>query len=57
MKIETLESLRLKHGKELETWWHQRFAFDCLTESEANYLLKTPDADRVRDKIAKAVKN
>jgi len=59
LKIETLDELRLKHGKELEEWWYQRFGFgfDCLTESEARYLLKTPDADRIRNKIAAGFKN
>lgn len=59
LTIETLDALRLKHGKELEKWWYQRFgfAFDCLTESEARYLLKTPNADRVRNKIIAAVKD
>ena len=53
----TLEALRTKHEKELENWWHQRFgfAFDCLTESEARYLLNTPSADRVRNQITAAV--
>ena len=53
----TLEALRKKHEKELENWWHQRFGFDfdCLTESEARYLLNTPSADRVRNQIAAAV--
>ena len=50
----TLQDLRRKHGPELEAWWQGRFghAFDCLTESEARYLIRTPDADRVRDRIA-----
>ena len=36
--------LREKHGSELETWWISRFGFgyDCLTHSEARYLLNTP---------------
>jgi hypothetical protein len=53
----TIEALRKKHGKELENWWRQRFGFgfDCLTESEARYLLNTPSADRVRNQIAAAV--
>ncbi len=53
----TLEALRKKHETELENWWHQRFGFnfDCLTESEAHYLLNTPSADRVRNQIAAAV--
>jgi len=38
-----LQELRDKHGKELEDWWKERFAhtFDCLTQSEARYILKT----------------
>lgn len=52
----TLQELRDKHGKELEDWWKERFVhtFDCLTQSEARYLLKTENADRVRNKIAEA---
>ena len=52
----TLDALRLKHGCELEQWWQNRFGFnfDCLTESEARYLLKTPIADRIRDRITQA---
>jgi hypothetical protein len=51
-----LQELRDKHGKELEDWWKERFAhtFDCLTQSEARYILKTENADRVRNKIAEA---
>jgi len=53
---ETLADLRSKHGQELEAWWHARFghAFDGLTESEARYLFRTPNADRVRDRIVTA---
>ncbi|MGB7511930.1 MAG: hypothetical protein WBP54_11680 [Pelodictyon phaeoclathratiforme] len=53
----TLEKLRLKHGQRLEHWWNHRFGFkfDCLTESEACYLLNTPDVDRIRNKIIAAV--
>lgn len=52
----TLQELRDKHGKELEDWWEKRFVhtFDCLTQSEARYLLKTENADRIRNKIAEA---
>jgi hypothetical protein len=50
----TLEKLRRKHGESIEQWWFERFghAFDSLTESEAGYLTRTPDADRVRSSIA-----
>ncbi|MGZ9060015.1 MAG: hypothetical protein ACXW14_12315, partial [Burkholderiaceae bacterium] len=49
----TLDELRKKHGKELEHWWQERFghAFDALTESEARYLVRTPDAATVRNRI------
>jgi len=59
MKAEMPEALRSKHGKKLEEWWYQRFGFgfDRLTESEARYLLRTPDADRVRSKIIAAVES
>lgn len=52
----TLQELRDKHGKELEQWWREKFghAFDCLTQSEARYLLKTADADTVRNRIIEA---
>jgi hypothetical protein len=54
---ETLTQLRAKHGTELETWWVRTFgfSFECLTESEARYLLNTPTVDRVRDRIAAAI--
>ena len=53
----TYKQLRLKHGQRLENWWDQRFGFrfDCLTESEARYLLNTSDVDRIRNKIIAAV--
>lgn len=49
--------LREKHGPELESWCSKHFGFgyDCLTCSEARYLLNTPTAERIRDKIAKAI--
>jgi len=52
----TLQEVRNKHGKELENWWQERFGhtFDSLTQSEARYLLKTENADRIRNKIATA---
>jgi len=51
-----LQELREKHGKELETWWQENFghAFDCLTQSEARYLTRSPDVDTIRDRIAAA---
>ena len=57
LNVVTLEKLRLKHEQQLEDWWNQRFGFriDCLTESEARYLLNTPDVDRIRNQIIAAV--
>jgi len=54
LSASTLVELRRAHGPELEGWWQDRFghAFDRLTESEARYLARTPDAQRVRDRIA-----
>ena len=54
-KTQLLE-LRQKHGKELEDWWGKKFGhtFDCLTQSEARYLLKTENADRIRDRLTEA---
>lgn len=52
LQQETLLQLRERHG-ELETWWQEYFgfAFDCLTESEARYLIKIEDANAIRNRI------
>lgn len=49
-----IEWLRERHGTELESWWIDCFGFgyECLTRSEARYLLNTPTAERIRDRIA-----
>lgn len=51
----TLEALREKHGI-LEDWWREvfGFGFDLLTESEARYLCRAEDAQRIRDQLAAA---
>lgn len=51
-----LEKLRNLRGPELENWRRERFAhvFDALTESEARYLARTPDADTIRNRIIAA---
>ncbi len=53
---ERLDEVRTRHGKELEEWWQERFghAFDALTESEARYIARTPDAETIRNRIAAA---
>ena len=54
---ETIYELRKKHGTELEAWWNARFGFgyDCLTNAEAGYLLRTPTADRIRNRITEKI--
>jgi hypoxanthine-guanine phosphoribosyltransferase len=50
---ETLNELRDKYD-ELEKWWNDYFGygFDCLTESEARYIVKSgANADTIRDRI------
>lgn len=51
---QTLSQLR-EHfgGTGLEYWWKQQhgYDFDGLTESEANYLLRAGDADKIRDRV------
>ena len=55
---EQLHELREKHGTDFEAWWREYFghAFDCLTQSEARYLARSPDADTIRDRLAAAVR-
>jgi hypothetical protein len=56
LSLNRLAELRSKHGPQLEHWWQDRFGhtFDALTESEAGYLIRTPDADTIRDRIIAA---
>lgn len=51
-----LDELRQRHGLGLEEWWQGRFghSFDCLTQSEARYLTRSPDADTIRNRLATA---
>jgi len=53
---EQLDELRRIHGPNLENWWREHFghAFDCLTQSEARYLSRSPDANEIRNRIAEA---
>lgn len=54
--VKQLEALRERHGQATEHWWLERFGhtFDALTQSEARYLTKTEDFERIRDRIAAA---
>ena len=50
-----LGELRRKHGT-IEIWWRQRFGFgfDCLTASEARYLIQTPTSERIIERLDEA---
>lgn len=50
-----LDELRRKHGT-IETWWRQRFGFgfDCLTASEARYLIQTATSERIIERLDEA---
>lgn len=52
----TLAALRAKHGEQIENWWQGVFGyrFDCLTESEARYLVRVEDADTIRARLVEA---
>jgi hypothetical protein len=47
-----LLELRGKHGQ-LEQWWRERFGFgfDCLTASDARYLIKIQTHEEIRARI------
>ncbi len=45
-----------KNGHGLEDWWRNRFGFENLTESEVRYLVRTENADTIRNRIAAAEK-
>ena len=53
---EQLDELRQRHGKDFERWWREHFghSFDCLTQSEARYLARSPDVDTIRNRLAAA---
>ncbi len=50
---EQLKELNEKHGQTLERWWREYFGhtFDRLTQSEARYLTRSPNVDRIRERI------
>lgn len=54
LAADTLRKLRDHfEGTDLENWWNEQhgYGFDRLTESEANYLLRAADADKIRDRV------
>lgn len=52
----TLQSLRHKHGRDLEEWWFATFGygFEKLTESEARYLGRADNADTISERLVAA---
>jgi len=56
LRADTLTALRAKHGEEIENWWRGVFGyrFDCLTESEARYLVRVENADTIRARLVEA---
>ena len=56
---EQINELKQRHGRSFEEWWRDHFghAFDCLTQSEARYLSRSPNAERIRDRLAAAVRS
>jgi hypothetical protein len=56
LRHEQLLALRHKHGQSLEDWWRTEFGhgFDALTNSEARYLERSPDADTIRARLLAA---
>ena len=55
-ELSLIQAVRDKHGNDLEIWWQGEFGygFDCLTQSEARYLERSPDADAIRNRMAAA---
>jgi hypothetical protein len=53
---ETLNMLRLKHGKELENYWREIFGYglDCLTEVEGSYIARQSIFDTIARRMAEA---
>lgn len=57
LKLENdrLIELRARHGQ-IEDWWQERFGFgfDCLTASEARYLINTKESTTICARIEEA---
>lgn len=56
LRKETLDALRGKYGND-EQWFKETlgFGYEGLTESEANYLLRSKSSERIRNQIARAI--
>jgi hypothetical protein len=48
--------LRIRHGKQIETFWRGQFGYgiDCLTEAEAQNLCRQPSVAAIEDFLAQA---
>lgn len=57
VNADTLRKLREKH-EGLEEWWEGVFGygFESLTESEARYLYRSPDANTIRNRLVQAAR-
>lgn len=56
LQEETLNSLRSKHGEELENFWRLHFGYglNCCTQLEAEYLCRQKSVDSIRGCLAEA---
>ena len=56
LRVETLDMLKEKHGKALDTLWRSQFGYgiDCLTEVEALVLCRQPSVAAIEDFLAQA---
>jgi adenine/guanine phosphoribosyltransferase-like PRPP-binding protein len=56
LRNETLHALRNKYGS-IEQWFRQTvgFGYEGLTESEANYLIRSKSPERIRNQITRAI--
>ena len=45
-----------RHGPDFEKWWREHIAhtLDCLAQSEARYLARSPGVDTIRSRLAEA---
>ena len=56
LSADTLKTVRVKHGEELERWWLANFGygFEKLTESEARYLARSDNAELISARLIAA---
>ncbi|MDX2144152.1 MAG: hypothetical protein SFV19_12415 [Rhodospirillaceae bacterium] len=56
LQAQTLAALKAKHGGEVESLVQEEIGFgaDCLTEPEAQYLIRAQKIDSIRERLAAA---